>query len=104
MDINRDRIECAILDIKTAKDLDPLSSATAEEALRKQIKTRVKWSGWKGMRDTRYRCPSCNKPVKNDDCYCHRCGQYLMFPHISHTPYVPGEEQKLIVTWEDEDD
>ena len=64
---------------------------------------RVNWSGWKGIRDTRYSCPSCKKPVRNDDKYCHRCGQKLMFPHISFTPYVVGEKQDIIVTWEDEE-
>jgi predicted amidophosphoribosyltransferase len=60
------------------------------------------WTGWKGTRDTRYKCPNCKKPVKNDDVYCHRCGQKLMFPHISFTDYIPGEKQELIVRWDDE--
>ena len=69
----------------------------------KEIPRRVLWSGWKGTRYTRYKCPNCNKPVKNDDVYCHRCGQKLMFPHISHTPYIEGEKQELIVRWDDEE-
>ena len=69
----------------------------------KEIPKRVLWSGWKGTRDTRYKCPNCNKPVKNDDVYCHRCGQKLMFPHISHTPYIEGQKQELIVRWDDEE-
>ena len=68
----------------------------------KETAKRVLWSGWKGMRDTRYKCPNCKKPVRNTDIYCHRCGQKLMFPHIDHTPYVPGEKQELIVRWDDE--
>lgn len=68
----------------------------------KEIPRRVLWSGWKGTRYTRYKCPNCNKPVKNDDVYCHRCGQKLMFPHISHTPYIEGQKQELIVRWEHE--
>ena len=68
----------------------------------KENPRRVLWSGWKGTRDTRYKCPNCNKPVKNDDVYCHRCGQKLMFPHISHTPYIEGQKQELIVRWDDE--
>lgn len=68
----------------------------------KEIAKRVLWSGWKGCRDTRYKCPNCKKPVKNDDVYCHRCGQRLMFPHIDHTSYIPGEKQELIVRWDDE--
>ena len=68
----------------------------------KEIAKRVLWTGWKGYRDTRYKCPNCKKPVKNDDIYCHRCGQKLMFPHISFTDYVPGEKQETIVRWDDE--
>ena len=69
----------------------------------KEIPRRVLWSGWKGTRYTRYKCPNCNKTVKNDDVYCHRCGQKLMFPHISHTPYIEGQKQELIVRWDDEE-
>lgn len=68
----------------------------------KEITKRVLWSGWKGCRDTRYKCPNCEKPVRNDDSYCHRCGQRLMFPKISFTDYVPGEKQDVIVRWDDE--
>ena len=68
----------------------------------KEIPKRVLWSGWKGCRDTRYKCPNCEKPVRNDDTYCHRCGQRLMFPKISFTDYVPGEKQDVIVRWDDE--
>lgn len=68
----------------------------------KEKAKRVLWTGWKGTRDTRYKCPNCKKPVKNDDVYCHRCGQKLMFPHISFTDYIPGERQETIVRWDDE--
>ncbi len=68
----------------------------------RDIPKRVSWTGWKGCRDTRYRCPSCKKPVRNTDVYCHRCGQKLMFPHISFTDYVPGEKQQTIVRWDDD--
>jgi hypothetical protein len=81
------------------RELRALPSAQPE----KEIAKRVLWSGWKGTRDTRYKCPMCKKPVKNDDVYCHRCGQKLMFPHISFTDYVPGEKQQLIVRWDDEE-
>ena len=69
----------------------------------KETPKRVLWSGWKGMRDTRYKCPNCKKPVRNTDIYCHRCGQKLMFPNISFTPYVEGQKQELIVRWDDEE-
>lgn len=78
--------------------IEELPSAQSE----KEIAKRVLWTGWKGCRDTRYKCPNCKKPVKNDDIYCHRCGQKLMFPHISFTDYVPGEKQETIVRWDDE--
>lgn len=63
---------------------------------------RVSWTGWKGHRYTRYNCPNCKKPVRNDDVYCHRCGQRLMFPKVSHTPYIEGQKQEVIVRWDDE--
>lgn len=39
--------------------------------------------GWNGMRYTRYYCPNCKKPVKNDDECCHRCGQSIKFPKVN---------------------
>lgn len=78
--------------------LEELSSAQPE----KEKVKRVLWTGWKGYRNTRYKCPNCKKPVKNDDVYCHRCGQRLIFPHISFTDYIPGEKQEVIVRWDDE--
>lgn len=73
-------LDCAVDAVKD------LQSAQIERDMPK----RVLWSGWKGYRDTRYKCPNCKKPVRNDDVYCHRCGQKLMFPSISFTPYVEG--------------
>lgn len=73
-----------------------------EELSAKATPKRVWFAGWRGCRNTRYRCPYCKKNVRNDEKYCHKCGQALMFPHISHTPYVPGEKQDVIVTWPDE--
>ena len=83
---------------RSVKAIKDLPSAQPE----KEIAKRVLWTGWKGYRNTRYKCPNCKKPVKNDDIYCHRCGQKLMFPHISFTDYVPGEKQETIVRWDDE--
>ena len=78
--------------------MERLPSAQSE----KEIAKRVLWTGWKGRRDTRYKCPNCKKLVKNDDIYCHRCGQKLMFPKVDWTPYVEGQKQELIVRWDDE--
>lgn len=83
---------------KIWQQIKDLPSAQPE----KEIPKRVLWTGWKGYRDTRYKCPNCKKPVKNDDVYCHRCGQKLMFPHVNWTPYVEGQKQELIVRWDDE--
>lgn len=80
---------------------DALSKVPSAEP-EKETAKRVIWTGWKGYRDTRYKCPNCKKPVKNDDIYCHRCGQKLMFPHISWTDYVEGQKQELIVRWDDD--
>lgn len=62
------------------------------------------WTGadWQGTRLTRYKCPNCLKFVRNDETYCHKCGQHIIFPAISFTKYVPGEKQKIIVRWDDE--
>ena len=81
-----------------AAQIEKLPAAQSE----KEIAKRVLWTGWKGCGYTRYKCPNCKKPVKNDDIYCHRCGQKLMFPHISFTDHVPGEKQETIVRWDDE--
>ena len=83
---------------KALDELCKLPSAQPE----RDIPKRVLWTGWKGYRYTRYNCPNCKKPVRNDDVYCHRCGQRLMFPKISHTPYVEGQKQEVIVRWDDE--
>ena len=81
------------------QQIEDLPSAQPEKEKAKH----VLWSGWKGDRDTRYYCPNCKKIVRNDDVYCHRCGQRLMFPKVSHTPYVEGQKQELIVRWDDEE-
>ena len=86
--------------VKTAWTSEPIPDKV-EEALEEVTRKRgklIKVSKY----PTRYKCPNCKKPVKNDDIYCHRCGQKLMFPHISFTDYVPGEKQETIVRWDDE--
>ena len=92
--------------LDTEKDYNSMIHLVRDTApsvqMEKEIPIRVRWSGWKGHRYTRYYCPNCEKPVRNNDCYCHRCGQNLMFPKVTFTDYVPGEKQQTIVTWEDE--
>ena len=92
--------ECAKLD--TSNNTYTEAADAIEELSAKATPKRVGFAGWKGCRDTRYKCPYCNKYVRNDETYCHKCGQALMFPRISYTPYVPGEKQDVIVTWPDE--
>ena len=70
-------------------------------ALERDTSKRVGMSEWKGCRDTRYKCPGCGKNARNDETYCHKCGQKLMFPRISFTDYVPGQKQEVIITWPD---
>ena len=41
---------------------------------------RVEVKEWKGIRDTRYKCPTCGKFAKNNEAFCHKCGQRLIFP------------------------
>lgn len=55
---------------------------------------------YKGIRDTRYKCPCCSKYVKNDDIYCHRCGQKIIFPKIKFSDYVEGQRQERWIEWE----
>jgi len=95
------RVEYSDIIIRLSDALDVLRGLPSAEPEKEKAK-RVMWTGWKGYRDTRYKCPNCKKPVKNDDIYCHRCGQRLMFPHISFTDYIPGEKQETIVRWDDE--
>ena len=87
--------------IRAEKAQDALQNLPSAQPERDTPK-RVLWTGWKGHRYTRYNCPNCKKPVRNDDVYCHRCGQRLMFPKVSHTPYVEGQKQEVIVRWDDE--
>lgn len=78
-------------EIPTADVIEKLSA--------KATPKRVGITGCKGCRDTRYKCPICTKYVRNDDKYCRKCGQALMFPIISHTPYEPGKRQEVIISW-----
>lgn len=73
-----------------------------EKLSQKATPKRVGFTGWKGIRATRYKCPHCKKYVRNDEKYCHKCGQALMFPIVNFTPYVPGKRQEAIISWPDE--
>ena len=86
---------------RESDDVNSRPYIIAFDALEKAIPQRVGFSGWKGYRDTRFKCPSCKKTVRNDETYCHKCGQRLLFPKISFTPYVEGEKQETIITWDD---
>jgi hypothetical protein len=70
----------------------------AIESMEKQIPKFVECKEWRGYRDTRYKCPSCGKNVRNDETYCHKCGQAVKFPKIK----VVDNKAKL--DWSEEDD
>ena len=74
----------------------------AISALERDRPKHVEMSEWKGCRNTRYKCPGCGKNARNDETYCHKCGQHIVFPMIDFTPYAEGKKQKVIVTWPDE--
>lgn len=52
------------------------------EALEKQIPKFVESKGYKGIRDTRYKCPVCKKFVRVNTKHCDECGQALKFPKL----------------------
>ena len=68
------------------------------EAIEKQIVKFVECKGWKGYRDTRYKCPSCKKIIRCGYEYCSNCGQAVKFPK---TKIVDG---KIILDWSEADD
>lgn len=79
------------------------------EALEKQIPKRVKAKSkrdftiddFKGIRNTRYYCPCCNKSVKHYTKYCDNCGQRLIFPQVRYSDYIEGVVQKSWLDWSD---
>ena len=55
----------------------------AIESLKKTIKKYMPCpKGWKGYRNTRFFCPSCNKILKMDEKICNNCGQHLNKPRL----------------------
>jgi len=86
---------------KPGKAIEAVDLAIA--ALERDTPKRVGMSEWKGYRNTRYKCPGCGKNARNDETYCHKCGQRLVFPRISFTDYVLGQKQEVIITWTDEE-
>jgi len=55
------------------------------EALKYRSGERVIPSEWRGIRNTRYTCPSCKKSARNNEAYCYKCGQKLVFPDYNYT-------------------
>lgn len=54
---------------------------------------------FKGIRNTRYYCPCCKRPTKNDVTYCDKCGQKLLFPAF-HWTICDGESPQIrTMTW-----
>ena len=54
--------------------------------------------GFQGYRDTRYYCPNCNKPTKQHEDFCHKCGQAVKYPK---EVYVKSEN-KILLDWSEE--
>lgn len=54
--------------------------------------------GWEGTRLTRYYCPQCKKAVRNDEAYCHKCGQAILFPKEEYDK----ENNKIWLNFEQE--
>ena len=76
----------------------------AQPTIERDVPKRVLWTGWKGHRATRYKCPTCNKHVRKEDNYRHTGGRLITDPQIRFTPYVEGQKQELRVRWDDETD
>ena len=86
-------------------DMDVINEALdmAVDALKMQVPERVIFKEYAGFSGTRFKCPRCNKIVKNySETYCHKCGQRIVYPIFDHTPYVEGQKQELIIKWPDE--
>lgn len=79
---------------RKAENQKELMEATVE-ALEKQNPKFVECKEWKGIRNTRYKCPRCKKFVRNDESYCHKCGQAIMFPGVKQ------KDGKLELYWGD---
>lgn len=104
------REEKAIKDIQTLSGLCKFSGdcmscdicynavPKAIEALEKQIPKFVECKEWKGIRNTRYKCPYCGKNVRNDEKYCHKCGQAIKFPKLKKV------DNRLELDWSEEDE
>lgn len=69
----------------------------AIEALEKQIAKSVECKGWKGYRNTRYKCPTCEKIIRYGYEYCSNCGQAVKFPK---TKLVDG---KIVLDWSEKE-
>lgn len=80
--------EDAIETIKIASAFNSENSPLTEAIqmaiadMEKQIPKFVKSKEYKGVRDTRYKCPVCKKFVRVNTKHCDECGQALKFPKL----------------------
>lgn len=52
--------------------------------------------GWQGYGGTRYYCPTCKKAARQNELFCHNCGQSLKYPKIE---YIKDAKETILV-WE----
>ena len=53
--------------------------------------------GWEGVRKTRYYCPSCKKPTRDHEKFCHNCGQAVKYPRLARSKV----DNTLCFDWSD---
>ena len=51
--------------------------------------------GWQGFRRTRYICPSCKKPTRDHEKFCHNCGQAVKYPRLAYSK----AENEYVFDW-----
>ena len=67
------------------------------EAMDFRIPKFVECKEWKGIRNTRYKCPSCKKFVRDGKAFCDKCGQAIKFPKLKNVG------NRLELDWSEDD-
>lgn len=92
------RLEQEGLDKETILNILQEALDMGAEAIEKQIVKFVECKGWKGYRDTRYKCPTCKKIIRCGYEHCSNCGQAVKFPK---TKLVDG---RIVLDWSEADE
>ncbi len=72
----------------------------AIEALEKQIEKFVDCpKGFRGVRDTRYYCPTCKALTRQREAFCHKCGQSVKYPKEVYDK----ENNRIVLDWSEEE-